>query len=832
MFKRPPFVALESRALWLANAALAALIAGTAPQAALANSAAAENERADAVEDTAVEDTAAEDAAAEEAARNDNAILVMARNRQERLEDVPIPISVIGAETLQQQRVLTIADIAQRAPGLTATTPNARRTGVSLRGIGKTSGNDNMEAAVGVIVDDVFLGHVGMTYQDFTDLAQVEILRGPQGTLLGKNTSLGVIRYTSKLPSFTPEASLELEAGLSQPAFRARGSYSDALIPDLLAFRASFFVDKQDGDIFNTNAAVGGRWHEQNRYGGRVQLLLEPAENFSLRLNADFAETHENSNTKPFMIDPATLNDGSVRGTTYSTRLARSYFGGYQPTIGSWNTIDIDEALPLTTRNYGGSAVATWDVGPLEIKSITAARWFYFNATNDQEQTRFAISRSGTLVTTQQVSQELRFSGNVNDAIDYQAGIYLMRIETDSNGRSRFGPDAGAFFATNAQYNALNNPAGWELLRQSLAGTRSVTNQHPISNSQAVFAQANWKLTDRATLTAGLRYTREQKTSTISRTIGREDGSPLGSTGNATADAIRAAQLNTTYATVIGEPIDDGAFAWLINPSYQLADDVLLYASVSGGGKSGAVAFENNGTRRNVAPERTTDFELGIKGQLFGNVLQFNANLYHTQVKDYQAVTNIADATSATGFSSVLGNIPELRARGVEVDGALNLFDGLTINFGGAYNDASYTDWSNATCPRSFPSSVASCDNTGKQIVGAPEWTGVVGFNFEREIGASGLSLYAWANNIYRSSHNLEQLLSPYGWQSAYHLTDAGAGVITEIGGVRTQIGVAAKNLFDVHYTTSVNDFSNNAPVGFDGIGPRRQVSLVVRANF
>ena len=94
------------------------------------------------------------------------------------------------------------------------------------------------------------------------------------------------------------------------------------------------------------------------------------------------------------------------------------------------------------------------------------------------------------------------------------------------------------------------------------------------------------------------------------------------------------------------------------------------------------------------------------------------------------------------------------------------------------------------------------------------------------------MSFYAYANDTYRSRHNLEQLLSPYGWQDAYHLTDAGIGIITDIGGARTQIGLAAKNLFDVQYTTSINDFSNNAPVGYDGIGPSRTVSAVVRATF
>src|SRR5690606_23401913 len=173
-------------------------------------------------------------------------VVVTARNRAERAQDVPVPISVVSGNQIDRDRAFTVADLTFRAPGLTATTPNARRTGVSIRGIGKASGNDNMEAAVGMIVDDVFLGHVGMSYQDFTDLAQIEILRGPQGTLLGKNTSLGVIKYTSKQPTFTPEGSAEVEAGLDKEAWKARASYSDALVDDWLACRASFFVDKQD----------------------------------------------------------------------------------------------------------------------------------------------------------------------------------------------------------------------------------------------------------------------------------------------------------------------------------------------------------------------------------------------------------------------------------------------------------------------------------------------------------------------------------------------------------------------------------------------------------
>ena len=810
----PPFTSSMQarRKTWLGGAALIASLA-ISPGTAFAQQA----------EPTGEDSASAED--------QPSFIVVTARFRDENLQDVPIPISVISGDVLTQQRVFTIADLTQRAPGLTATTPNARRTGVSLRGIGKTSGNDNMEAGVGTIIDDVFLGHVGMTYQDFTDLQQVEVLRGPQGTLLGKNTSIGVLKYTTRAPSFDPEGSLEIETGFTRRAFKARGSYSAPLVDDVLAYRASFFVDQQDGDILNINPARGGRWHERNRWGGRFQLLLEPSDNFSLRLNVDRAETNENSNTKPFTIDPATLDDGSVRGTTYSTRLARSYFGGYQPVIGSLTTIDMDQAEPLITRNHGASLIAQWDAGPVELTSITAYRGFHFDAKNDSEQTRFAIARGGTLVDTEQWSQEVRLAGALTDTIDVQGGAYLYRIETESTSRNLYGRDAGAFYATNAQYNTLNTPANLVFLQRSLENVLATNYQNPVSESQALFGQVNWSLTDRLTLTGGLRYTWEQKDSITSRNAQLVDGRALVSTGNATADAIRSAQTGTSYTDITGEPIDDGSFSWLINPSYQVTDDILLYASASGGGKSGAVAFLADGTKANVLPERTLDFELGFKSQLF-DVLTFNANLYYTRVRDYQNVTSYADAQSATGYSSRLGNIPELRAQGLEIDGAIAVSDALSITFGGAYNEAEYTDWSNATCPRNVPTSVPFCDNTGRQVVGAPKWNAILGFSIDQEIGSSGTFIRAFGNHSYRTAHNLEQLLSPYGFQKAYHLTDVGIGIAREIRGVDTEFSVVAKNLFDTKYTTSVNDFSNNAPVGYDGIGPRRYIGALLRVNF
>lgn len=757
-------------------------------------------------------------------------VVVTARNRTERAQDVPIPISVVGGDVLARDRVFTVAELSQRAPGITATTPNARRTGVALRGVGKTSGNDNMEPAVGVIVDDVFLGHVGMTYQDFTDLERVEILRGPQGTLLGKNTSLGAIKYTSRAPSFSPETGYEVEGGVNRQSVKARGSHSGTLVEDLLAYRASLFVDKQEGDLTNVNSN-GGHWHERDRHGGRVQLLYKPGSDLSVKLNVDGAFSDENSNTKPFMVDPATLNDGSVRQTTYSSRLARDYFGGYTPIIGSWDRIDVDMAKPLITDNYGGSAVVAWNAGPFELTSISAARWFHFDANNDQEQTRFAISRSGTLVDTRQLSQEFRVTGEATDRIDYQAGIYLFNIETATTSRSTYGRDAGAFYASNDQYSTLNTSQGTELLRASLDDVYSTTRQNPISDSAAVFGQVNWHLTERAQLTLGVRETWEWKTNDVTRRATLLDGSALVSTGDATADAIRSSQTGADYGPIQGVKIRDNALAWLVNPSYRLTDDVLLYASASAGEKSGAVAFDSNGQPANVAPEKTLNFETGVKSTLRDGRVTLNANIYYTKVRDYQNVTSEPDPASSTGFSSRLGNIPGLRAVGTEFDASFNLGDGLTLTAGGAFNEATYTDWHTATCPRSFPSSVAVCDNTGRQIVAAPRWTGIVGFNYERPL-ASGFNAHFFGNHTYRSRHNLEQLLSEYGEQSAYSITDVGVGIAHATRSADYEISLVSKNVFDTRYTTSINDFSNSAPVGYDGIGPRRYVGVILRSSF
>ncbi|MCB5190126.1 TonB-dependent receptor [Methylobacillus arboreus] len=774
-------------------------------------------------------------------------VLVTSRNREEIAQDVPIPISVIGAPKLDRERIFTVDDLTRVAPGLTATTPNARRSGISIRGIGKSTGDESLEAAVGVIVDDVFLSLPGMTYQDFTDLDRVEILRGPQGTLKGKNTTLGAINYVTKEPTFTRQAYLETEVGANQNgsdfpgALRARGSISDALVDDVIAYRASFFVDRQEGDIENINDSREGsianqRFHERNRFGGKVQFLITPTENFKAKISLDYSESKEYSNTKPFQYDPATFADGSSRGTTYSTRLARDYFGGYRPIIGSKDKIDIGQADPLLTKNYGISAKLDWTIGSHTLTSITAYRGYDFDAVNDSEQTRFDIAQSGTLVDHKQYSQELRLTSDIGELLDYQVGLFYLHSETSQTNRSAYGSDAGAFYATDTQYASLNADAiGRSLLSQSLNGLRINTRFKPETDSYAAFGQINWHLTEKATVTTGLRKTYEYKNNSAERWVTGNAGGFTGGSGTQAADAnairntIIGRNGNAVYSEREADELRDNSISWLVSPSYKVDDDLMYYASAAGGEKSAAISF-NSGTGNvvNIDPEKSVSYELGFKGLFLDRRLQFNANIYRSIVKGYQATTNVIDPTQATGFRSQLGNIPEITATGIELEGGYLFSDRLSFTFGAAYNRAKYADWGNATCPAEIIAT--SCDNTGKQIVGAPKLTGIIGAHYIQPIWG-GLKAQAFFSTVIRSKQNVENLLSEFGEQSGYSVTDAGFGII---GGQKDnwEFNVVGKNIFDKVYTTSVNTYDTNSPVGYDGLGQRRYIGVVLRNRF
>ena len=791
-------------------------------------------------------------------------IVVTSRNRTESAQEVPIPISVLQSSDLTRDNTVSIQDLTQKAPGLQATTPNSRRTGIALRGIGKSAGNDALEASVGVLVDGIYLSHPGMTYQDFTDLDRVEVLRGPQGTLLGKNTTIGAISFVNKAPTFTPEASANFILG-ERNTHTANAEYSNSIIDGLLAYRASAFVDKQDGFITNVNAE-GGTTSERNRSGERLQFLFTPFDGFSARINADYAQSNERSNTKPIIAvlstydnaahtprvttpggtaPPTTGAQVALQNTgtnTYASVFTRAYFGGYQPIVGSWDQEDLNLNVPVLTRNEGISATLNWKLGDIALTLISGYRSFDFDAKNDSDQTKFDTGRGGTFLSTGQQSHEFRVSQTVNSQLDYQAGLYFLHAWNTSIGRSLYGVDSGAYSAKNGDYNVLYGSAVGDQLLQASLNRVYVTNRiTPDTKSYAVFGQLNWHITERATLTTGVRETYEDKTNTSSKRATFIDGTPLDdltATGQslgatplqiASASNVRTTTIGTLYPTVQGTAVKAYATSWLASPTYKLADGILLYGSAAAGQKSGSVQFSSNGAPANVTPEKVLDFELGIKSVLLHDTVQLNANLFQTRVRDYQQTTSVFDpATTALKhdgtlyYQSILGNIPEIMARGVELEGALFPTSHFRLTYGIVYNHAVYQSWHTATCPNELnvKSSTTVCDNTGRQIVAAPRFTSTVGVDYTRAV-FRGYEAHVWASDVYRSAQNFDNNLSRYGVQGAYALTDVGFGLISADS--RFELDFTGRNIFNKRYTTSVT-IGADGSIGYDGIGDPRWV--------
>ncbi len=228
-------------------------------------------------------------------------VVVTARNREESAQKVPLPVSVVGGKTLDRDNIVSVNDLVKKIPNLGVFGSNPRQTSISLRGIGKNAANDTMEPSVGVIVDGVVSSYVGQSWNDFIDLDRIEVIRGPQGTLLGKNTTLGVVNIVTKGPSFKPGYNYEVRYG-DYNELGGKVSGTGAIVDDLIAYRGSLFFNKKDGVLDNVWQSGPETWNETNRVGGRLQFLVTPDETLSARIILDSIQSVENGN-KSLLVD-------------------------------------------------------------------------------------------------------------------------------------------------------------------------------------------------------------------------------------------------------------------------------------------------------------------------------------------------------------------------------------------------------------------------------------------------------------------------------------------------------------------------------------------------
>lgn len=458
-------------------------------------------------------------------------VKVRTRNRLEPLKDVPLSISVVTGAELERLNAFDIDAVTKRAANVAWNQGNQRTSSLSIRGIGKQGQTEAQDPSVGVVVDGVNYAYNALTSSfDFTDVDTVEVSRGPQGTLLGKNTSLGVVNITTRKPSFTPDADYGITIG-QWDTVQARAAGGGPVVDDLIAWRGTVAVDKGEGDIVNIyNGDL--TWQNKDRVYGKLQLLITPTDSLSIRIAADKAPNGgETTNGRTINLPtPAFYANGSANtALNNETRLQRRWFSqnpnysvnNYLYGGGDLETVNYDYARPLVTGSNGGLVDVNWVVGNFDITSISAYKDYHFNATND-DGTVFDVYRNagGFWNNYKQWSQELRVSSQAGDLVDYQGGLFYLKVHNTAEYRREWGNDAGAWFATAAQYGRLDADGnGRYLMNNTLDGLKMAFNaptglQDINNESYAAFGQANWHITDDFTLTTGARVTRENRGNT------------------------------------------------------------------------------------------------------------------------------------------------------------------------------------------------------------------------------------------------------------------------------------------------------------------------------
>lgn len=644
-------------------------------------------------------------------------VTIRSRNRLERLQDVPLSVSVVTGKELDRLQATDIKALTQRAANVSWNQGNQRTASLSIRGIGKQGQTEAQDPSVGLIVDGVNYAYNALSSSyDFTDVDAVEVTRGPQGTLLGKNTSVGVINVTTRRPSFKPDAAWSLTLGQNDTVL-GRFSAGGPVVDELLAYRANLSVSKGAGDITNLNNR-DITYTNKDRVSGRLQFLLTPTPDFNARVALDLQPRGgETTNGRTIYTPTPKYANNTSLATDASVRLNRRWFTqqtgyNYQDNYlfgGGQNAVNNDNQRPLVTGSRGAATELNWNLGSHTLTSITAYKDYHFNAVND-EGTPFDISRNsgGFWNDYKQASQELRLSSQPGGLVDYQAGLFLLGVRNKANYQKEWGNDAGAWFANNSQYALLDkNAEGRYLLQNSLdrlnmsfnspAGVQDIKNK-----SGALFAQANWHLSEPLTLTTGLRLTREDRTNTASSRInnngnapelnpvsvnnvalggfssdklgklgagnsaaqltladqlaakyfGKSIGGAAGSAYNslsaeqqaqvAAAKAVRQANIGVLFNDTEAESYKGTLPAFVFSPSYKVGENLSTYASWQYGEKAG-ISQVTNGVSNLVKPEKTGAFEIGAKAAFLDRTLLLNANLFLMNIRDYQQGVRVLD---------------------------------------------------------------------------------------------------------------------------------------------------------------------------------------------
>ncbi|KQO33845.1 TonB-dependent receptor [Flavobacterium sp. Leaf82] len=677
-------------------------------------------------------------------------VVVSSRRRIEKVQDVPIAISVITGKQAEQTGAFNVNRIKELVPSVQLYSSNPRNTGINIRSLGSPFGltNDGIDPGVGFYVDGVYYARPAATTLDFIDVEQIEVLRGPQGSLFGKNTTSGAFNITTRKPSFTSGADFEVSYG-NYNFLQAKASVTGAL-GKKVAGRLSFSGTQRDGLI--DNVVTGRPTNTLNNQGIRGQLLWTPTENTNIILAGDITTQRPDGYAQV------------VAGVAPTQRPAYRQFDAiikdlnYQ--LPSTNAFDrkIDHDTPWRSGQDMGGLSLNIDtkIGSGTLTSTTAWRFWNWDPSNDRDFTGLqvlALSQNPTRQT--QFTQEVRYAGQLTSKISGVVGAFFIDQTSQTDGTEESG-NAQWRFAQSTTSALWKTPGLFE-------GYGIKTDANIRASSAAVFGQIDWAITDRLHILPGLRYNFDKKDAHYARTT-------YG--GLQTTDPALLALKKLVYSDqAFDSSTDNTDFSGNLTLTFKASDKINVYATYAKSYKPVGVNVAGLPTDAKglplldlavIKPEKVNHYEVGVKTSPFRNSV-FNLAFFNTDIKDFQTNVQAAELGVNRGY---LANADKVRVRGAELDASFVISQHLTINGAATYTDGKYVKFTNAPLPlEETGAPVAFKDVSGTELPGASKWAGSLGGELSdnaKFFGNSGkvfLGLDSYARSEFSSSPSASKYL-------------------------------------------------------------------------
>lgn len=736
-------------------------------------------------------------------------IIVTATRRAQRLIEAPVAVTAVSGEQLENSGVSDIRELTSLAPSVQFQTPGGGAdSSIRIRGVGTTSTNPGLESSVGVIIDGVIRARTGVALSELGDLQGIEILRGPQGTLFGRNTSSGIINVTTKQPDFN---------GISGNITGSYGNFNDRrisgainlpLIGDELALRVEGSWEVRDG--FHSDANSNESLDNLDRQFVRGKLLWRPSEDVSWTFSADYTTRDENCCVALLAIAGPTL--------PLVQQLATARGGIGYPNL---DPFDRDASKNNIRRNqeditdYGVSAVGEIDLGWATLNSVTA--WRSWEAWRSQDFDHSGadlgfFAPDGLHQGFDVFTQELRLQGE-NDRLDWLVGLFYSDETVLNDSAFRMGADYPLIYGGAATFQASTLAA----FRPG-DGARGIGEQS--GQDLSFFTHNVFRVTDALSITAGLRYTQNDKEISYRG----ENFNPACDSAVRTSDAAGITRFCAPFWDTRLNPSGDTdarteeATTGTVNIAYRVSESLNTYASYSRGYKSGGYNFDRAAFTTPATPnardlafvEETVDaYEIGIKGEFFNRSLRANFAAFHQTFEGFQLI-------EFTGVSFVVRSLAEVITKGAELEVTWEPTSGLTLTNGLSYTDAYY------------PTNVLNRQYSGRELEQSPDWVNVSSITWEFPIGDS-LTGVAYADARY-SSEFFTGGFDPNRVQDSF--TTANVRFSLRDANEAWQLDVFARNVFDQDYYRRVIPATFQAGSYSAFLGDPRTYGVTLRRNF